>query len=489
MAKEIKMPYNLEEEQIVLGIMLCDEVALVEALSDLKVEDFYEGFAANRLIFAALERIYAKNLRVCEEISFLIEELRLANELETVGGVEYISLIMSKVTTVVNLQDHIKILKDNRSLRELLKLIKKTETKYIEHGAGNIQDFIDEFVRDARDINDSRRISKFITTGELVNRFIEEMPNLKKNATNSVIAFNGVTTGYDDLDESVNGFKRGEYILIAGRPSMGKTAVALNIALRSAKRTGRPVGFFSLEMPNDLLLQRMLSADSRVSSNKIRTGNITADDEAKLQTSYEVLKSTKIFIDDSTNNTVLEIVAKATKLKNSHPDLSMIFIDYLGFIVGDSKLKSETEKVNEISRQLKNLAKTLEVPVIVLCQLNRNAEARTSNKPQLSDLRSSGSLEQDADIVILLYREGYYLMEKDTKRTLSETENQKKLYEQKLRENGLSMMELIIAKNRTGKQYNNCLLLFELEFSRFDGIDRSEKEKITQLFLGGNSGE
>ena len=490
MPDNYQLPYNLEEEQIVLGIMLIDEVSMIEGLSDINETDFYEGYEAHAIIFNAIGRLYRKGLKVCDEISFLTEELRLSNELDVIGGVDYITHLLDKVTTVVNLQDHINIIKDNKTLRDLLKLLRSTEQKYTSHGAGNITDFLDEFNYKSREISEKRRISKFITTGELVNRFREEMPAKKSTDPSSNIAYNGVTTGYRDLDNSVNGFKRGEYIIIAGRPSMGKTAVALNIALESAKKTKRTVGFFSLEMPGELLLQRMLAAEGRISSNNLRTANIVGEDEAKLEAAYDTLQKAKIYVDDSTNNTVLEIVAKATKLKNSNPDLSMVFIDYLGFIVGDSKLKSEQEKVTEISKQLKNMAKTLDIPVVVLCQLNRGAEARSSNKPLLNDLRSSGSLEQDADIVILLYREGYYLLEKEKDgKKLSDKQESKKAYESKLKANGLSMMELIVAKNRTGKQYKNCFLLFNLEYSKFEEIAGEEKKLVWELYSSDDNGE
>ena len=495
--KDMKMPFNIEEEQIVLGIMLCDEIAMVEALSDLNEDDFYEGYSENKIIFNAIRKVYEKGFKVGEEISFLIEELRLTNDLETIGGVEYINFLLGKVTTTLNLQDHIKIIKDCKSLRDILKLIQHTEYKYNNFGAGDIQEFIDEFSTKIRIINEKRRISKFLNTTDLINRFKEEMPNTRRVDAYSDLAYNAITTGFDELDRSINGFKRGEYIIIAGRPSMGKTTFALNSALRSALRTGRTVGIFSLEMPATSLLQRFLSIESRIPLKTISTGTMDGTQEVALESTYERLSEAKVYIDDSSQNTVMDIIAKATRLKSSHPDLSMIMIDYIGLISGGPKVISEQEKTQDISRQIKGLAKTLDIPVVVLSQLSRNTEGRIGNRPVLSDLRSSGSLEQDADIVILLYREGYYELEKSKIATnnpkkqadsgIQTLSEQKRQYEQLLNEKGQSLMELIVAKNRSGRMYNNVTLLFDLNRASFDPIADSEMSEINRIFGLGDS--
>jgi len=487
------LPFNLEEEQIVLGIMLIDDIARAEAMGSLDKEDFYEGFAANQLVFEALSRIYKKGLSLADDISFLHEELSLMNALETVGGVDYIASLMDKVTTTVNFEEHIKILKDNRILRDLLKLMRNTDLKYLKDGANDIQNFVDVFTNGVGKINDRRRISQFITTNELVDRYRSEMPLRAGN--NSNLAVNAITSGYGDLDFYTHGFKRGEYIIIAGRPSMGKTALALNIALRSGKAVNRTVGIFSLEMPSQQLIQRMLATDGRIESSNLTTGRLTEEETVKLESAYENVAGLKLHIDDSSENTVHDIIAKSTKLKNSHPDLSLIIIDYLSFIGGDSTLKSEQEKVSDISRRLKSMAKTLEVPVIVLSQLSRNPEGRPSQKPMLSDLRSSGAIEQDADIVMLLYREGYYLNQKQEMKSnnpsksgyakpMSDAAERKRNYETKLNDGGNSMAEVIIAKNRNGAT-GVCLLLFNFKCGSFDQIPKEDKEEVREIF--GNS--
>lgn len=485
------LPYNLTEEKIVLGIMIVDDILRAEALGSLSVDDFYEGFAPNRIVFQALRRIYDKNISLADDISFLSEELVLMNELETVGGHEYITHLIDQVTITTNFDEHIKILKNNTTLRNVLKLIRTTDMRYLSSGVDDIQTFVDDFSNQLSVINDKRRISNFLTTDELVSRYKEELPLRAGRGTN--LAFGAISSGYSDVDKLTNGFKRGEYIVIAGRPSMGKTALALNFALASAKKTKRTVGFFSLEMPGQQLLQRMLSIDGRISSSNLTTGFLSDEEYARLESAYENVGNIKLYVDDSADNSVLDIVAKATKLKNSHPDLSMIIIDYLSFIKGDPKLKTEQEKVADISRRLKALAKTLEIPVIVLSQLSRNPDARTSKKPILSDLRSSGSIEQDADIVMLLYRAGYYLQEKEDlknkagnsqyKSGFDSINEQKLQFEQELAANGLSFTEVIIAKNRNGST-GVVRLLFNLRYGAFDLLTDDYLATAEKLYGG-----
>ena len=449
------LPFNAEEEQAVLGMMMYDGILMTTGLGALIEEDFY--VSKNRQIFAAMKRLYEKDISITDDIGFLVEELMQSNVMDEIGET-YITDLVGMFTTTVNFDDHVIVLKNNATLRKLLIEARRFDNKFLTEGAKDISSFVDSFTTRVTDINDHRRIEKFQNVGDLIDKFRTDLQ--ERAGKGGTLAYDAVTTGYDNLDDITNGFKKGEYIVIGARPSMGKTALAINVALNCAYRTKRPIGFFSLEMPNQQILQRMLSITSKVESRKLTTGTLDQIDYLKLDEAYKEVSGAKIYIDDSTNNSVMAIEAKALKLKNAQPKLAMIVIDYLGLIKGDMSLESEQVRVTHISSALKGMAKRLELPVVVLSQLSRGTEGRNNKKPQMSDIRSSGSIEQDADIIMFIYREDYYLLtqgsEDESRSRFSkdgiqdERKEAKQYLAQKMDANGYSFAEIIVAKNRNG---------------------------------------
>ena len=469
------LPYNEQAEQAVLGSALLSRECLFNVFSSLNEEDFFLG--KHQLIYRAIRNLFDKESAV--DVLTVTEELMNMKELETIGGVEYLQQCSDAMVALSSIQYYINIVNDQAVLRRLIQSCRDIDYQFLNDEINDVNDFIAKSEVALKEATEKRRVSEFQkaeTIAERVKMSIETPKDIKTDGVN------GLTTGFDSINKITQGFHAGDMIVVAARPSVGKTALALNFAYRAANRTNKPVAVFSLEMPAEQLVTRLIGTESSVSLSKITTGNLLGVDRAKVANAIYKIGSLPIYIDDSPNGKLMDIVAKSRKLHANHPDLGLIIVDYLGLVSSGSSRSNDSrqEEVRKASLTLKALARDLKVPVIVVSQLSRSVEQRGENKrPILSDLRDSGSIEQDADVVMLLYREDYY---KDSKnadagnkkmKNLTGSERFEMVKEQKERITGESMagdvsfVEVNIAKNRNG-QTGRAYLFFYKSFGRFD---------------------
>lgn len=392
-------PHDEDAEQAVLGSMLTDNDAVMAAVEVLKEDAFYRE--DNKIIYQAILNLYSKSEPI--DIITLKDELESMGKFEQVGGFEYLASLPDKVPTTANVQKYIKIVEEKSVLRNLI----KTANEIIELGYNpteDVEDIMDGAEKKIFDIMQSKNTKSYTPIKDvLVESFtnLEKLYNQKQHVT-------GVPTQFYDLDDKTAGLHGSELILVAARPAMGKTAFALNIATNAALRANVPVAIFSLEMSKDQLVNRMLCSEAMVDSNKVRTGKLDEEDWTKLAEAIGPLSEAGVYIDDTPGISVMEIRTKCRKLK-MEKNIGLVVIDYLQLISGSNKRNgSREQEISEISRSLKVLAKELNVPVIALSQLSRAVEQRDDHRPMLSDLRESGAIEQDADIVMFLYRDDYY---------------------------------------------------------------------------------
>lgn len=392
-------PQNLDAERSVLASILIDNDNMARAIEILMSEDFYK--AGHRKIFKTMIDLYERAEPI--DLITVTNGLSKTEELDTLGGGLYLSELLSDIPTSANITYHSKIIKEKSILRSLIKATSDITALCFEE-----QDFIDETLDKAEQmifaISEHRVKESFIPVKDVIKDTIELVHKLFDRKE----GISGLPTGFVDLDMLTTGFYSGDLIVLGARPSMGKTALSLNIAQNVGIHTEVPVAIFSLEMSKEQLVMRMLCSEAEVDSKKIRSGHHSREDFVKLTNAASRLSEAKIFIDDS-NNSVLEMRAKARRLKSEH-GLGLIIIDYLQLMGGTRGRGNESREreIAEISRSLKALAKELNIPIIALSQLNRGVEARVDKRPNLSDLRESGAIEQDADIILFLYRDEYY---------------------------------------------------------------------------------
>jgi len=433
-------PHDIEAEQAVLGSMLTDQDAVVDAIEILKPEDFYRD--DNRYIYEAILNLYNKSEPI--DIITLKSELISTGKFEAVGGYEYIALLPDKVPLVSNAEKYMRIVEEKSILRKLIKASNDLMALGYEQNE-EIDTIMEQAEKKIFDIMQGKNQRGYSSLKDiLVDTFaeIEKLYNQKEPIT-------GIPTGFVDLDYKTAGLHKSDLVLIAARPAMGKSAFALNIASHAAIHAKVPVVIFNLEMSKSQLVNRILCSEAMVDSNKIRTGKIEEDDWVKLATALGPLSEAPIYIDDTPGITVTEIRAKCRKLK-LEKNIGLIVIDYLQLIQGSGKRNSSREQeISEISRSLKILAKELDVPVIALSQLSRAAEQRADHRPMLSDLRESGAIEQDADIVMFLYRDDYYNPDSEKK----------------------NIAEVIMAKHRAGST-GTVELLWLGNYTKFANIEK-----------------
>ena len=443
-------PQNIEAEQSVLGAMLIDKEAIAKATEILSAEDFYRD--AHRVIFSAMLEIYNKNEAV--DMITVTDILRRDNKLEDVGGIAYITSLANVVLTAANVKYHAEIVAEKSVLRQLVKV--STEIAAMGYEANDeVGVLLDTAESRILEISNRKKRADFTPISAVL---MDSVQNIEKLLNNKG-GLTGIPTGFNDLDKLTSGLHPSDFIILAARPSMGKTALALNIvqnvALRAHKRVGgdpRSVAFFSLEMSKEQLVNRMLCAEANIDSQRLRIGEMKEDDWTHLWDACDVMSKAKIYIDDTAGITVMDMRSRARRLKAEH-GLDLIVVDYLQLMQGSGKRNTSGDRqqeVSEISRSLKALARELDVPVLALSQLSRGVEASQVKRPMLSDLRESGSLEQDADIVAFLYREDYYNPETENKHT-----------------------ELIIAKHRNGP-VDTVNLFFHKQFTKFVGFTKRE---------------
>lgn len=433
-------PHNIEAEQAVLGAMMLKKEAITTAQELLRGEDFYRG--AHRIVFEVMTDLHNKNEAV--DLVTVAEGLRKTDQLEKVGGIPFITQLVNTVPSAANVAFHAKIVKEKAELRNLINAADEISNAAYED-LDSVENIMDNAEKKILSIAGSQSTGGFEPILQIASRTVKKITKLYGQSGQ----ITGLSTGFRDLDKLTSGLQKSDLILVAARPSMGKTAFTLNIAT-NVGRAGHTVAFFSLEMSKEQLMQRMLCSEGELDASRVRTGAIEEAEWSKLFQTAEHLCAAPIYIDDTAGITVMELRSKARRLKAEH-GLDLIVIDYLQLMQGRPSKNSDNrqQEISEISRSLKALARELDVPVIALSQLSRSVESRQVKRPMLSDLRESGSLEQDADIVMFLYREDYY--DKDT-------ENK-------------NVTEVIVAKHRNGP-VDTVEMFFQKEFTRFRDLMR-----------------
>ncbi|MFV0552630.1 MAG: replicative DNA helicase [Anaerorhabdus sp.] len=445
-----QMPNSLEAEQSLLGtLMVYQNSMTIVSDEGLQDSDFY--LEAHRKIFAAIFDLHAEGKPV--DMTTVSTRLNDMNRLSQVGGVEYLMQLCDAAVTSANTKTYTEIIQNKAFMRSLIEASQVIAEEGLD-GQVDIDDYLDSAEKRILNVTRNRRTSDFRTGTEVINSVIE---NIQKMADNHS-PITGVATGFKDLDRLTHGFQPGDLVILAARPSMGKTAFALNLGMNMAQiETKKAVAIFSLEMPAEQLISRILSAKSTVLGDHLKTGYLSSGEWNQLSEAVTELKSTKIFIDDTPGVRVSEIFSKCRKLQAEH-GLSCILIDYIQLITGNGKNgDNRQQEVSEISRNLKALARELKVPVIALSQLSRGVEQRTDKRPMMSDLRESGALEQDADMIILLFRESYYDDEK----------------KEEAIKNGIETVEVDVAKHRNGAT-RRLDVAFKADINAFYNVDRSQ---------------
>lgn len=448
------MPESLAAEAAVLGSMIIDPSCIADVLQQLKREAFYR--VEHLYIFDALIALYEKNPTEHIDPVLLRDELEKRKQLEAVGGVEYLAKVMESVPSAANVMYYADIVKDKMLLREM-----------IAAATGILNDAYDESGEAAEKLDEAeRRI--FAVTDQKISGSASPLKDLVTRAYELIekragTLVTGLATGYDQLNSITCGLQNGEMIVIAGRPSMGKTSLALNIAEHVGVVEGLPLAIFSLETSRQQLAERFMCSASEIDAQAVRKGMLSTEDHQKLVETCGALSEAPIYIDDSSSLTPLELRAKARRLKSLY-DIRAIFIDYLQLMFAAGKVESRQQEIATISRYIKGLARELNIPVVVLSQLNRAPEGREGHRPRMSDLRESGSIEQDADMVILLHREDYYHQG-----------------EEDYQPNNTA--ELIIAKQRNGPTGLVPLRFFE-RFTRFKAASAVGEESMAPRSAG-----
>ena len=442
-----ELPHSNEAEQAILGsMMIYPNVSSVVFDQNLQEEDFYMDI--HRRIFRAMLEISDSKKPI--DLTTLVSRLQDTQQLHLVGGMEYILRLSDTAISPANSTTYIDLIKSRAHLRRLI------ETAQVIVGEGydtssSLDDIMDKAERDILNVTRDRKATEFRSSRAVVSTVMHELEQLR----NSDTRITGIKTGYTDLDGMTNGFQRGDLIILAARPAMGKTAFALNLALNASFYNEGAIAIFSLEMPAEALMKRILSAKSAVESSKLRSGFISDDEFSKLNEAAQELMKCKLFVDDSSNVKISEVFSKCRKLKSEH-GLDLVVIDYLQLISGSGRGgENRQQEISEISRSLKGLAREMECPVIALSQLSRSVESRPDKHPMLSDLRESGAIEQDADIVMFLYRDEYY--NKDHEQEQS---------------NPTDKTDVDIAKHRNGAT-GRVELAFQKSISAFFNIAKS----------------
>jgi len=437
---ERRAPYAAEAEVSVLGGMLIDGDAVAKALEIVDDSMFYRE--ANRRVFRGMARLFQRG-QVIDPIT-LSEELKKTDELDGVGGMAYIGELLDAVPTAANIEYHARIVRERALLRRLIEGATAIVRDAYEVGERTVEEVLDEAEQRIFQVAQSHDREGFVWIKKILYPAFERIEQLQAAKG----ALTGVPTGLPKLDEMTGGFQKGDLIIVAARPSMGKTALATGIALHAAIYHQVPVAVFSLEMSKEQVVQRMLCSEGMVDLSSLMRGRLRDDDYVRLADAAAHLNTAPIWIDDAGSLSVLEMRAKARRLKAEQPELGLIMVDYIQLMHATGDSENRQQEVSAISRGLKQLAKELGVPIVALSQLSRAPEQRADRRPQLSDLRESGSLEQDADLVMFLYRPEYYAVAEEKAKVAGEA-------------------ELIIGKQRNGPT-GSVPLFFRKENTRFE---------------------
>ncbi len=442
------MPHNLEAEMSVLGVAFLNAISMEKIIENINEDMFYSD--ANKKIFQALVSLYKDNTPI--DITTVKNELDKQKNLSSVGGVDYLTEVIDSVVTSANLDYYIDIVKEKAIRRNLIDTATDIITNtYNEED--NLNKLLDSSERKFLDVIKTREVSEFKPIQEALRQAQENLELIAKNKN----AITGLSTGFIDLDKATAGLHEGELIIIAARPGMGKTAFALNLAANAAATTKKAIAIFNLEMSAEQLVNRMISSVGQIEGDKLKTGMLNNNDWKRYNEAMSELSETNIYIEDNASITAPEIKAKCRRLATKPEGLGLVIIDYLQLVTTGGRVESRQVEVSEISRAFKTMAMELKVPVIALAQLSRNAERRESNQPRLADLRESGSIEQDADLVLFINRQDYFENKTaDNKQTIVPT-------------------DVIIAKHRRGST-GLFQVLFELDKSCFKNYTKVSEE-------------
>jgi replicative DNA helicase len=438
-------PQNLDAEQSVLGAILIDAESLQKVADSLLPEYFYK--TNHQIIFKTMLELVSKNEPV--DLVTLSEKLRVNNDLEKIGGMTYLTDILETITTSANIEYYANIIEEKAVLRHLI----TTGSNIVEQAFSEsleVADILDSAEKQIFKVADKRMKKGFMHIGNILGTVMDDIEAMYNND----ISLLGISSGFVDLDRITSGFQDSDLIILAARPSMGKTALALNLVMEAAIKQKKSVGIFSLEMSKESLVNRMLCAHAQIDSNRLKTGNLHDNDWKKLMRSLAKLDEAKIFIDDTASITGMEVRAKARRIQ-AEKGLDLLVIDYLQLMQGSrSRSENRTQEISEISRQVKAIARELKVPVIALSQLSRSIEQRNDKIPKLSDLRESGEIEQTADLVMFIHREDFYDHQNAGVNSLT---------------------DVIVAKHRNGPT-GKCQLVFQKEITKF-----RSKENISDV--------
>jgi replicative DNA helicase len=442
-------PQHIEAEQSILGGILIENEAINRVMEILDADDFYRD--AHRRIFNALINLSERDEPA--DLITLTNELRKIDQLDSIGGASYLASLIDSVPTAANIEYYARIVKEKAILRKLIQTSTEIITQSYED-RGDVEGFLDEAERSIFEISEKRVRPSFYPIREIVKQSFTTIEKLFKKKE----AVTGVPSGFKELDRMTAGFQPSDLIIIAGRPSMGKTAFCLDVAEYAAIGNKIPVAIFSLEMSKEQLVIRMLCSQANVEGTRLRTGYLNESDWPKLTIAAGNLSDAPIYIDDTAALSALELRAKARRLKSEY-GLGMVIVDYLQLMRGRARVESRQQEISEISRSLKALAKELNIPVIAVSQLSRKTEERTGNKPQLSDLRESGAIEQDADLILFIYRDEVYNRSEDNPNR--------------------GKAEVIIGKQRNGP-IGKIDLAFLDKFTTFKDLYRGDVENTYQ---------
>ena len=438
-------PHNLDAEMSVLGGLMVDPYAFNEITGVITEDDFYKN--AHRRVFSAIQDLALRSQPV--DIITVSNVLNERKELEAIGGAAYLADIMNSTPTAAHIGTYAKIVQERSLLRKLIGMSNEIVEKAYNESYADVESFLDEVEGQIFSLADKKKQSGLVGAAELIKASIDKLTELASNKSEVT----GIASGFTELDRMTSGFQPGELSIIAARPSMGKTAFSLNIVQHAAIHMKKSVAYFSVEMAKEQLMMRMLASEARVSLSDLRVGSVNDTAWPRLIDKASKMAEARIFIDDTSGISPFEVRAKCRRLQAQH-GLDMIMIDYLQLMDLKTKTESRERMISEVSRTLKAIAKELRVPVIALAQLNRGVEGRTSRRPMLSDLRESGSIEQDADVIMMLYREEYYDRENPDVKGLA---------------------EVIVGKQRNGP-VGDVKLKWEASMGRFANLESGRSE-------------
>ncbi|HEY0428365.1 MAG TPA: replicative DNA helicase [Pyrinomonadaceae bacterium] len=434
---EKPLPSSAESERVILGAILLDNQLIAQAIENLHSDDFYAPL--HRRVFKAMTALFERGERI--DPILIGEELKKDGSIDAIGGIATITNLTYGLPHFSDIIDYTKVVKDKSVVRNLIKVCNQITSEALAEEE-DAKEILDNAERMIFALADERTRQGFSHVRPVAETVLAKVQEFAKRETH---ALTGLATGFRDLDEKTSGLQPTDLIIVAARPSMGKTALCLTLAQNAAILEGAVVAVFSLEMSKEQLVMRMLSSEAKVDAHRFRTGYLTREEWGRLAQSIGTLSDAKIFIDDTAGISVLEMRAKTRRLVSEQKKLDLIVVDYLQLMSGSKRSESRQQEVSQISRELKGLAKELNVPIVALSQLSRAPEARNPPRPMMSDLRESGSIEQDADVVAFIYREDYY----------------------KPTEENAGLAEILIAKQRNGPT-GTVRLAFLKEFTRFE---------------------